>query len=215
MKKIIICCFVLLGVAFSATAQTTKKIETVNELWFTYLNQLRFSNKWELATDFNLRTKDEFINDLSVSIIRLGLTYYLGPNTKLSAGYAWVNFFPAANHQYVSQTEHRPWQQFQWITNYGRTRMIQSFRLEERFRRKILNDSTLGTGTNFNGYIDKFYCDDVFNFNITDVLCKKLLSLTTNYHIEHVPSKQYDRFRRDENIFQPHRLSRRCDGRIL
>ncbi len=150
MKKNIVLTVIVFFTCFSVKAQTTKKTENVNQVWFTYINQLRLSNKWELTTDLNLRTLDGFVNDFSVSIVRFGLTYYLAPNTKLTAGYAWANFFPAGNHKYISQTEHRPWQQIQWITKYGNKTMRQGIRLEERFRSKILNDSTLAGGYNFN-----------------------------------------------------------------
>jgi hypothetical protein len=38
----------------------------------------------------------------------------------------------------------------QWHSKYGKARMMQWIRLEEKYRQKILNDSTLGTGYNFN-----------------------------------------------------------------
>ena len=88
----------------------------INQVWLGYFNQTRFSNKWGSWTDLHLRTKEDFFNNFSTGIIRLGLTYYLDDATKLTAGYAYVNFFPADNHQKVSQPEHRPWQQIQWHT---------------------------------------------------------------------------------------------------
>ncbi len=150
MKKYILCFVFVLVVAFDATAQTTKNTEQLNQVWLGYFNQTRFSNKWGLWTDLNLRTKDNFADNLSVSIVRLGLTYYLTTDVKLTAGYAWVNFFPGDNHKNISQPEHRPWQQVQWHTKYGKKRMMQWIRLEERFRHKILNDDALADGYNFN-----------------------------------------------------------------
>ncbi|MBC7904538.1 MAG: DUF2490 domain-containing protein, partial [Gemmatimonadaceae bacterium] len=77
-------------------------------------------------------------------------TYYVNDAAKLTAGYAFVNFFPSDNHKKISQPEHRIWQQFQWHTKFQRNRLMQWFRLEERFRRKIKNDSTLSDGYLFN-----------------------------------------------------------------
>lgn len=150
MKKIVICCFVILSTTFTVRAQTTQKNEYFEQVWFTYLNQLRFSDKWELWTDVNLRTKDDFANNFSMTLFRIGLTYYLSPNTKISAGYVWAEYFPAPNHKNVSFPEHRPWQQILWNTKYGKTTMRQGIRLEERFRHKILNDDSLAAGYNFN-----------------------------------------------------------------
>jgi hypothetical protein len=115
-----------------------------------YFNQTRFNDRWGMWADLHLRTKDDFVHDLSTGIIRLGLTYYLNDDLKLTAGYAFVNHFPADNHKNISQPEHRLWQQIQWHQKFKRIRTMQWVRLEERFRHKILNDDELAEGYNFN-----------------------------------------------------------------
>ena len=130
-------------------AWTQKQTTHVQQVWLGYFNQSRFSDKWGVWVDLHARTKEDFTDDLSVGIARFGLTYYLNDNTKLTAGYAYVNFFPADNHANVSQPEHRPWQQLQWHTKYSGIRMMQWVRLEERYRRKILNNDELAEGYNF------------------------------------------------------------------
>ena len=97
-------------------AQTLKTTEQVRQLWFGYLNQTRFSNKWGMWADFHLRTKDDFTNSFSQSIIRLGATYYINDNTKFTLGYANVHIYPGDNHRQLTRLEHRPWQQIQWHT---------------------------------------------------------------------------------------------------
>lgn len=148
LKKTILA-FAITALSVDARAQT-KQTEHVNQLWLGYFNQTRFSNKWGGWADLQLRTKENFVSDLSVSIVRLGLTHYLNDNTKLTAGYAYVTHFPSANNKNISQPEHRPWQQIQWHTKYPKLRLMQWLRLEERFRRKIASDSTLASGYNFN-----------------------------------------------------------------
>jgi hypothetical protein len=133
----------------AATAQT--KITThYNKTWVAYFNQTRLSNKWGIWADVHLRTKDDFVDGVAQSIVRVGLMYYLADATKLSAGYAYINDFPGDNHKNISAYEHRPWQQLQWHTKYGKHRMAQYIRLEERYRRKIKNDDELADGYNFN-----------------------------------------------------------------
>ena len=155
----------LMQTAFSQEKQTTH----VQQVWLGYFNQLRFSDKWGMWGDFHLRTKEDFTDDLSTGIARVGLTYYLNDNTKLTVGYAYVNHFPADNHTDVSQPEHRPWQQLQWHTRYPKIRLMQWFRLEERFRRKILNNEELAEGYNFNYRLR-------YNFFITGPLGKKVFT---------------------------------------
>lgn len=134
--------------AYLVQAQT-KTVSSEEQVWMGYFNQSRFSKHWGLWAEAQLRTKENFFSQFSTGITRAGLTYYLGDQTKLTAGYAYVWNFPT-NTVRVTQPEHRPWQQLQWHTNYARVKTMQWFRLEERFRRKILNDSTLGQGSNFN-----------------------------------------------------------------
>lgn len=136
-------------VAAAKFSLAQKQVTHLQQLWFAYNNQTRFSDKWGLWADFHLRTKEDFVHDLSVGIARVGLTYYVNDNTKLTAGYAYVNFFPTGATT-ISQPEHRPWQQIQWHTKYPRLRLMQWLRLEERYRRKLLNSNTLADGYDFN-----------------------------------------------------------------
>jgi len=128
----------------------TKQTESVQQVWIAYNNQTRFSNKWGAWADIHLRTKEDFFSRFSSNIIRLGLTHYLNDDTKLTAGYAYISHFPQDNHGNVTRPEHRPWQQIQWHSKYSKLRLMQWFRLEERFRRKILNENELAAGYNFN-----------------------------------------------------------------
>jgi len=149
-NKIIFCLIVMMNRVVFGYCQNAKSTEHLQQLWFAYFNQTRFNDKWGMWLDLHLRTKEDFVNNLSQSIVRLGVTYYVNDAVKLTVGYAWVNNFPGDNHKKISQTEHRLWQQIQWNTKYGKKRMMQWIRLEEKFKHKILNDSTLTDGYNFN-----------------------------------------------------------------
>lgn len=135
---------------FPVLVQAQKSTEQVQQIWAGYFNQTRFSNKWGMWAEVQLRTKEDFVTDFSQAILRAGLTYYLNNDTKLTAGYAFINFFPADNHANISQPEHRPWQQLQWHTKYQKLRLMQWIRLEERFRHKIKDNDNLADGYNFN-----------------------------------------------------------------
>jgi hypothetical protein len=140
----------LIVVAFSVDTNAQKQTSHVQQTWFAYFNQARLSDKWGLWIDGHLRTDEKFFNNLSQGIARVGLTYYLNDNTKLTAGYGYVHHFPNEGHEEIARPEHRPWQQIQWHTKYNKLRMMQYLRLEERYRRKLGNDHELGEGYNFN-----------------------------------------------------------------
>ncbi len=135
-------------IVLSANAQT-KQVSHEQQVWLGYMNQTRISKNWGFWLDVHLRTKEDFFDDLSIFMVRPGITYYLNDATKLTAGYAYINIYPADSRK-ISQPEHRPWQQIQWHTKYGRLKTMQLIRLEERFRRNYANDSTLGSGYAFN-----------------------------------------------------------------
>ncbi|MFT3681392.1 MAG: DUF2490 domain-containing protein [Ferruginibacter sp.] len=148
MKRgIIFICFLFTVQLLVAQTKTT---ENFNRVWVGYFNQTRLSNKWGFWAEGQLRTKEDFVKDLSQSILRVGLTYYITDVSKFTVGYAFVNDFPGDNHKNISAPEHRPWQQIQWHTKYGKNRMMQWIRLEERYRHKVKNDDELADGYNFN-----------------------------------------------------------------
>ena len=149
MTKPILATLLLLTLAVGLQAQPAKQVKEVTQLWTGYFAQTRLSDQWGLWTDVHLRTKENLLSDLSQGIVRVGLMYYLNDHTKLTAGYAYVNHFPAEGHTNVSQPEHRPWQQIQWHNNGPKSRLMQWIRLEERYRRRILNDSELAEGYNY------------------------------------------------------------------
>jgi len=158
--------FALLWAISNSVYSQDKKYQYYNQVWLAYFNQTRFGQRWGWWTDLHLRTKEDFFTNFSQSILRFGLTYYLNDDTKITVGYAYVSTYPAEGHKEVTQPEHRPWQQVQWHTRYSRIRTAQYLRLEERFRRKILNDSTLAGGYNFNYRIR-------YNFSFQAPLSKK------------------------------------------
>lgn len=147
-KHLVWLCFTLVLFCFKVSAQ--KQTTHIQQLWGAYNNQTRFSEHWGAWLDLHLRTKDDFVEDLSTSIVRAGITYHLNQKVRFTAGYAFVNAFPGDNHPDVSRPEHRPWQQVMWQNPGKRSRFVSYLRLEERFRRKVKDADELADGYNFN-----------------------------------------------------------------
>lgn len=146
-KHLLLTLFLSIGAVW---ANAQKTITTDEQTWFAVFNQTRLSNKWGIWADAHLRLKDDFVGDLSQGIVRVGPMYYLSEDVRLTAAYAYVHNFPAPGHANIGLPEHRPWQQVQWFLRGSKARLMQWVRLEERFRRKTLNDNALGDGYNFN-----------------------------------------------------------------
>ncbi|WP_201986011.1 DUF2490 domain-containing protein [Hymenobacter rubidus] len=138
----------LLGLA-ALPARAQKQYVQEKQLWLGVFNQTRFSQRWGTWTDLHLRLHEHFVNRLFQGVARVGLTYYLTDDVRLTAGYAYVHHFPDGART-VGQPEHRPWQQVQWFTKFPKARLMQWVRLEERFRQQVLNNTDLGSDYNFN-----------------------------------------------------------------
>ena len=133
----------------AAPVAAQKASTTVQQIWFSYHNQTRLSNKLGLWNDAQLRTRNNFTRDFSIYILRTGLMYYVNEDLRITAGYAYAHSFPASSKE-LPQIEHRPWQQVLWQARYPSLRFTQSIRVEERFRRKLISSTQLGEGYDFN-----------------------------------------------------------------
>ena len=146
MKHLAWICLIAMANSVSGQKQTAH----IQQSWMGFVNQTRISERWGLWLDLHLRTQEDFVNDLSTAIVRPGITYFASDRLRFTAGYAYVNFFPADDHPGVSVPEHRPWQQVLWQTPGKRSRLINAIRLEQRYRRKLENGDELADGYNFN-----------------------------------------------------------------
>lgn len=121
----------------------------MGQTWLGVYNQTRFSKRWGMWFDAQLYTREKMVTGVFQSEIRPGLTYYLNDTTRLTTGYTFQDNYPFDGHKHVSQPEHRMWHQVQWTARGRRMNTSQYFRLEERWIRKIANDSTLADGSMF------------------------------------------------------------------
>ena len=135
---------------YSANAQVSKNTTSLSQVWAGYFNQTRINKKIGFWLDVQIRTKDNLFDSLVTLVFRPGITYYITDNTRATAGYAYMNHFPADHPGTISQPEHRFWQQLQWTDNYAKARLTQRIRLEERFRRKFISPEELADDYFFN-----------------------------------------------------------------
>jgi hypothetical protein len=127
--------FLLLAMPLFVQAQE-KNVEYLEQTWFAYFNQTRFTEKSGVWVDLHLRLTGNFVNDVGLSIGRAGYTYFLTDNTRITAGYAYVTQYGLSEGD-PDIPEHRPWQQLQWVEKKNWFTISQYIRLEERFRRVV------------------------------------------------------------------------------
>jgi len=127
-----------------------KQVTSVQQIWLGNTSQLRFSNHWGFAFDLQVRSRENFFQGISQVSSRIGAVYYLNESVRIGAGYYFADNIPRDYRKAVFQDEHTGWQQISWSNKMPRLNINQSFRLEERFRHRIINETKLGKGYNFN-----------------------------------------------------------------
>lgn len=133
----------------TAPALAQKQFVQERQTWLGVFNQTRFSDRWGLWAEGHLRLHDQFVGELFQAVGRVGATYYLTDEVRLTGGYAYAHLYPDGART-VGQPEHRPWQQVQWFTRFPKARLMQWVRLEERFRQRVINNEELSGSFDFN-----------------------------------------------------------------
>lgn len=143
--------YVLILALISANELCAQKTVIEDEqTWLGVFTQYRLTDRWGIWNDAHIRLKNDFVQKPSQFIVRLGPTFYLTDDVRLTATYNYIQHFPDEGHQNISQPEHRLMQQVQWFTKIKPLRLMQWVRMEERWRHKIKDDDELAEGYNFN-----------------------------------------------------------------
>lgn len=141
--------FAILIICNSTVSAQQKKFIYGNQVWYGYYPQFRLSNRWGIWNDWELHSKERFVEGTSQIVFRLAATYYFLSGNKLTAGYGYTNVYPADNHLYISQPEHFGWQQLQWFNSFHKKKLMQWLRLEERYKRHVIDNYTLANYFDF------------------------------------------------------------------
>ncbi|MCR9013516.1 DUF2490 domain-containing protein [Aquiflexum gelatinilyticum] len=107
------------------------------QLWLTYNNQTRLSDKWGYTFDVNYRTRGFFPFNSTLAAARVGGIYFVSNRSRISGGYAWFGTY-VSDFDINLLPEHRLWQQIQWIIPKSKFQLVHRFRLEQRFRQELL-----------------------------------------------------------------------------
>lgn len=106
------------------------------QMWITYNNQARLSEKWGLHTDYNYRTRGVFPFNSSLLAVRIGAMYHLNQQARLTGGYAWFGTH-VNKYNFSWLPEHRLWQQWQQTIQRPIVLIDHRVRLEERYRKEL------------------------------------------------------------------------------
>lgn len=111
-----------------------------NSGWLFLLNSTKFSEKWGMHLDIQVRSSDnwEYVRN---TLFRPGITYYINKNNNVTLGYLLATTenrpIGAANQL---TTEHRIWQQYILTHKVKSSFVTHRFRLEQRFIEQLNGD---------------------------------------------------------------------------
>lgn len=123
-----------------------KEVVRGNSQWVQYYNQTRINEKWNLLFDGGYRWADTF-KEPSQYIIRAGLSYNIGSNIHVAAGFAHLGFYTSNE---LVRTEYRPYQEVGFKTLFDKITLTHRLRIEERFfRQQTISEFANANSFNF------------------------------------------------------------------
>jgi hypothetical protein len=129
--------------AYSSKAQSPlRNTQTNNNSWFMYFGDHKFSEHWGIHLEAQFRRNEIVAKPLQL-LLRTGVNCHFAPNAFATAGYCYVHTSPYG--VYPARTgfpENRFWEQLQVKSQAGRIEMITRLRLEQRFSKLPVEQST-------------------------------------------------------------------------
>lgn len=104
-----------------------------NMIWLGYYNNTTINQKWNVNTDIQHRTKNGFAIQ-SQTLIRTALVHKVNKFINVSAGAAHFRYYITNS---ITRGEWRPWQEFGLNSIYGKVRVGNRLRSEQRFNQVV------------------------------------------------------------------------------
>jgi hypothetical protein len=186
MKKIVlISC--LCGIHLIAFSQTNIVANQFNS-WWTYSGNHKISDKWSIHTLYSHR-RNNFVNYLQQSLIRVGLNYHVDKSLVLTGGGDWVITYPYGEQPIgKTTTTYRIFEQLVLKNKINRFYFKHRYKIEQqhtdlgnkyktshRFRYRLginipITKKEMGNNTLFVAFFDEFFLNfgknaNGYNFN--------------------------------------------------
>lgn len=131
LRSILVLLF-LSGTLFSQTDNG----RSYNMFWFGYYNYTKLNAKWNVNTDIQHRTRDG-LEIQAQTLIRTAAVYRINKWLNVSVGGAHFRYYIKND---LTRGEWRPWQEFGANSEYGKVRIGNRLRSEQRFNQIVIND---------------------------------------------------------------------------
>ncbi|MBX2927223.1 MAG: DUF2490 domain-containing protein [Saprospiraceae bacterium] len=116
-----------------AQGNSNQRYVTNQNAWFMYFGDHKFSEKWGVHLEAQLRRSD-WLSAPQQVLLRTGLNYHFNSQVFATAGYCYVVTSPYGDLPAAATfPENRIWEQVQAKAQYGRIEWVNRLRLEQRF----------------------------------------------------------------------------------
>ena len=130
-KKQLVFLFLFVSNAMAGTAQT----KTERAGWLFLSARQKLNSKWSVSADLQARSTDQF-RQLTVVLLRPGLVYNITEKQSATLGYTYFGTWDHEADNTAYMPEHRIWEQYQIDNTWGKVKITNRFRLEQRFIQK-------------------------------------------------------------------------------
>ena len=134
MRPSVFIFFIFLTSNFFSQKETGK---SYNLFWLAYSNNAQIDKKWSINTDLQHRTTNGFEKQ-TLSALRLALVFKLNSVIAISAGGSHFRYFIMND---LTRGEWRPHQEFLATLDFGKLKIINRVRAEERFNQVVVKDA--------------------------------------------------------------------------
>ncbi|UKJ09100.1 DUF2490 domain-containing protein [Solitalea lacus] len=110
--------------------------------WFSLNNVIQFTPKWATIVDIHNRRQD-FMAETNFWFLRGGLSYYIKPNLRVTAGYGHLWLAPAEGLSNW-QDENRFYTELLFTQKLNTLGLLQRLRVEQRWQEQLTNDVKTG-----------------------------------------------------------------------
>jgi Protein of unknown function (DUF2490) len=127
----------------AAHGQPAKQIHAQYQSWGSLNSTTRLTDRLGVIADFHVRRND-FLADPSFYFVRLGANAWVSERLTLSLGYAHLWKAPGCDGCETWAGENRIYQQVQYATAIGKTRVVHRLRNEQRWQETVKDDVRTG-----------------------------------------------------------------------
>ena len=124
MRRILL----LVAITILAVQQLSAQTKHENSGWLFLLNSTKFSEKWGMHLDVQVRSTDNW-GAVKNILFRPGITYFIDKQQNVTAGYLLASTDLGA----TTSIEHRIWEQYILTHKINSVFTTHRFRLEQRF----------------------------------------------------------------------------------